>query len=85
MPDDVKLVITGFEVALDVPGYITVTSGSTSVYSSVIDYFEFDLTNYSMSLVGVSSDSSVYNVAPFVMTMLAAILVHILVSIVSKT
>ena len=63
IPDDVKLVITGFKFALNPPFYLSLNT--MSAYNTIIGDFNFELSNFSLSYVGVSSDSSVYNTAPF--------------------
>ena len=82
IPDDVKLVITGLKFALNLPFYFSFSKIST--YNSIIDNFNFELSNYSLSYVGVSSDSSVYNIAPFIATLLIVIVLHLLVIIFMK-
>ena len=77
IPDDVKLVITGLKFALNLPFYFSFNS--MPAYNSVIDNFNFELSNNSLSYVGVSSDSSVYNTAPFFVFTLIVIVCHLVV------
>ena len=82
IPDDVKLVITGLKFALNPPSYFSFSS--IPAYNSSLNNFNFELSNNSLSYVGVSSDSSVYNISPFIVTMLAMLAVHLVVLILNK-
>ena len=82
IPDDVKLVITGLKFALN--PYFNFPFNTMSAYNSVIDNFNFELSNNSLSYVGVSSDSSVYNTAPFFVTMLIVVVYHLAVIVFNK-
>ena len=82
IPDDVRLVITGLKFALNPTFYFSFNS--MSAYNSVIDNFNFELSNNSLSYVGVSSDSSVYNTAPFFVFTLIVIAFHFAVIIFKK-
>ena len=82
IPDDVKLVITGLKFALNPPFYFSFST--MYAYNSVIDNFNFELSNYSLSYVGVSSDSSVYNTAPFFVSLLVVIVCHFIVIVFMK-
>ena len=82
IPDDVKLVITGLKFALNPPFYFSFNTMSS--FKTVIDNFNFELSNNSLSYVGVSSDSSVYNTAPFFVTMLIVIVCHLVVIVFMK-
>ena len=82
IPDDVKLVITGLKFALNLPSYFSFSS--ITAYNSSLNNFNFELSNNSLSYVGVSSDSSVYNITPFIVTMLAMLAVHLVVLILNK-
>ena len=82
IPDDVKLVITGLKFALNPPSYFSFSSIST--YNSALNNFNFELSNNSLSDIGVNSDSSVYNITPFIVTMLAMLAVHLVVLVFNK-
>ena len=82
IPDDVKFVITGLKFALN--PYFYFSFNTMSAYNTVIDNFNFELSNYSLSYVGVSSDSSVYNTAPFFVTILIVIVCHLVVIVFMK-
>ena len=82
IPDDVKLVITGLKFALN--PYLYFPFNTISAYNSVINNFNFELSNYSLSYVGVSSDSSVYNTASFFVSLLIAIVCHLVVIVFMK-
>ena len=82
IPDDVKLAITGLKFALN--PYFYFSFNTMSAYNTVIDNFNFELNSYSLSYVGVSSDSSVYNTAPFFVTMLIVIVCHLVVIVFMK-
>ena len=82
IPDNVKLVITGLKFTLNPLFYFSFSTMPS--YNSVFDNFEFELSNYSLSYVGVSSDSSVYNIAPFFATLLIVIVIHLFVMIFMK-
>ena len=82
IPDDVRLVITGLKFTLNPPYYLSFSS--ITAYSSALNKFDFELSNNSLSYVGVSSDSSVYNLSPFIVTMLAMLAVHLAGLVLSK-
>ena len=82
IPDDVKLVITGLKFALNPSFYFSFNT--MSAYNTVINNFNFELSNNSLSYVGVSSDSSVYNTAPFFVSLLIAIVCHFIVIVFMK-
>ena len=82
IPDDVKLVITGLKFALNPTSYFSFNS--ITAYNSALNNFDFELNNNSLSYVGVNSDSSVYNLSPFIVTMLAMLAVHLVVLVLSK-
>ena len=82
IPDDVKLVITGFKFALNPPYYFSFSS--ITAYNSALSNFNFELSNSSLSYGGVNSDSSLYNISPFIVTMLAMLAVHLVVLILNK-
>ena len=82
IPDDVKLVITGLKFVLNLPFYFSFNS--MSAYNTVIDNFNFELSNNSLSYVVVSSDSSVYNTASFFVSLLIAIVCHLVVIVFMK-
>ena len=82
VPDDVKLVITGLKFVLNPSFYFSFNT--MSAYNSVIDNFNFELSNNSLSYVGVSSDSSVYNTAPFFVSLLIVIVCHLVVIVFNK-
>ena len=82
IPDDVKLVITGLKFALNPPFYYSFNT--MSAFNTVIDNFNFELSNNSLSYVGVSSDSSVYNTAPFFVSISIVIVCHLMIIIFMK-
>ena len=82
IPDDVKLVIAGFKFALNPPYYFSFSS--IAAYNSALNNFNFELSNSSLSYGGVNSDSSVYNITPFIVTVLAMLAVHFVVLILNK-
>ena len=82
IPDDVKLVITGLKFAINPSSYFSFSS--ISAYNSALNNFNFELSNNSLSYVGVNSDSSVYNITPFIITMLAMLAVHLVVLVFNK-
>ena len=82
VPDDVKLVITGLKFALNPFSYFSLDT--MSAYNSVIDNFNFELSNYSLSYVGVNSDSSVCNTAPYFVFTMIVIVCHLAVIVFNK-
>ena len=82
IPDDVKLVIAGFKFALNPPYYFSFSS--ITAYNSALNNFNFELSNSSLSYGGVNSDSSLYNISPFIITILAMFAVHLVVLILNK-
>ena len=82
IPDDAKLIITGLKFAINPSYYFSFSS--ISAYNSALNNFNFELSNNSLSYVGVNSDSSVYNITPFIVTMLAMLAVHLVVLVFNK-
>ena len=82
IPDDAKLVITGLKFALNPTFYFSFST--MPAYNSVIANFNFELSNNSLSNVGVNSDSSVYNTAPFFVSLLVVIACHFAVIVFAK-
>ena len=82
IPDDIKYIISGLKIAINLPAYFSFSN--LSIYNSIINNFEFELSDNSLNSVGVNSDSSVYNTSPFIITVLITIIVHFLVLILIK-
>ena len=82
IPDDIKYIISYLKIAINLPAYFSFSS--LSIYNSIINNFDFELSNNSLNSVGVNSDSSVYNTSPFIITVLITIIVHFPVLILIK-
>ena len=74
--------VTGLKIILNPPNYFKYNAITS--YNSIINSFDFDLSNKSLNYNGVNSDSSVYNTAPFFLTLLAVIIFHLFVLIFKK-
>ena len=82
IPNDVKNVIVGVKFALNFPTYISVQT--FGFYSSTIGYFNFDLSNETLELLNIESDSSLYNIAPTIILTIFILLLHLLIILLNK-
>ena len=82
IPDDVQTTIVGSKLALNMPNYIPVTK--IGVYESLIGNFYFELSDVQLDLLGIPSDSTIYNAAPFIMMLLLATLLHTFLFVLNK-
>ena len=74
--------ITGLKITLNPPLYFHFSK--ITLYSSIIDNFNFELSNYSLSYIGINSDSSISNTASFFIMMLILFAINVVVLILYK-
>ena len=82
IPDDVQTTIVGSKLALNMPNYIPVTK--IRVYESLIGNFYFELSDIQLDLLGIPSDSTIYNAAPFILMLLLTTLLHTFLFVLNK-
>ena len=75
LPEEVQLVIKGFQFSLNLYEYIPIRKISTS--QSLFETFDFELTNPLLDPFGINSDGTIFNLYPFVASFLWAILFHL--------
>ena len=75
IPEDVKAVITGSKLFVN-PASIVQLERLT-IISSEIECFDFDLSNLSLDLIGIKSDSTVFNIYPFLTILVIFIFSHL--------
>ena len=61
IPLDVKTIITGIKIALDPSQYIPFSG--IGFYGLAIEKFNYDISNPSLDLLGIQSNSTIYNTA----------------------
>ena len=82
IPDDVITAITGSSFALNLHGLISFKN--SNAFGSLIDDFSFDLSNSLFNLVGLKSDSIVYNTYSFFTILILTIPFHLWLFVFNK-
>ena len=82
IPIDVKNVILGSKFALNFATYFDFLN--FKFMGSIINVFEFELSNQSLQLLGINSDSSIFNISPIITWFLAMISLHLQILLLSK-
>ena len=82
VPIDVKTIITGITVAINFPNLLNFNS--IGIYNSVIEKFDFDLSNPTLDLLDVKTDSTIYNISSAILFILLIIPLHLIISLISK-
>ena len=82
VPIDVKTIITGVTVAINFPNLLNFNS--IGIYNSVIEKFDFDLSNPTLDLLDVKTDSTIYNISSAILFILLIIPFHLIISLISK-
>ena len=79
IPDDIKAIIEGYKIVLD--PYQLISFHKIHLYKSVIDNFNFELSNSLLANLEINSDSSIYNTCSFFSMMILIAIFHIFVYI----
>ena len=82
IPHDIEVTITGQGFAINPSDYVPLKSiGSSRNY---IEKFKFELSNTQLEPVGINSDSTIFNIYPTVITILAGAIFHLIIYMISK-
>ena len=79
IPDDAKYWITGFNFILNPYDFISLKK--ISIYGSVVNNFNFALSNSLLEQLKIKSDSTVYNISSFLSVLIFVALFHLVVFI----
>ena len=79
IPEEVKTVITGFKILLFPSNFMLFDK--INVYSSLINNFDFGLSNSLLEPIGISSDSTVFNSSSIFLWILMISLFHLVIFI----
>ena len=82
LPDCVKTAITGSKLAVDVSGFVPFDH--FRFYKSAIDNFDFELSFATLDLVGIKSDSTVYNASSLVVLAMLMSVLHAAVLVLDR-
>ena len=82
IPLDVQNVITGAKFALNIASYIFVPS--YVFLGSITEQFDFSLSDKSLNLLSINSESSLFNFFPIILLIFTMIMLHLLVFILYK-
>ena len=82
IPVDVVTVIAGARFAIYPFDYIPFET--LGLYSIGINNFNFDILNSNLISIGIKSDSSIYNIYPFLLSILIIFIIHLFVIITQK-
>ena len=82
IPLDVQNVILGTKFALNIASYFDFHKIES--IGSIIEEFDLKLSNQSLKLLGINSDSLIYNIYPAIILALAIIRIHLLILLLYK-
>ena len=82
IPLDVQNVILGVKFSLNIASYFEFLK--IEFIGSIIGEFDFKLSNQSLDLLGIKSDSSIYNISPTIILALLMIPIHLLIMLLFK-
>ena len=82
IPIDVQNVIIGAKIALNIASYFNFIN--IGFIHSIIGEFEFDLSNKSLELLDINSDSSIFNLSPIIILVLIIIPINLIVLLIHK-
>ena len=82
IPDNVQIVITGSEIALNLPEVFSFQN--LGIYKSLIDTFNFDLSNSKLYYIGIKSDSTIYNSNSLITWLVLVVFLHLLIFMLNK-
>ena len=77
IPYDVQNAIIGAKFALNIAQYSFISS--MGLFRSTIGYFDFDLSDNTLNLLSINSDSSIFNISTIIILILIMIPFHLLV------
>ena len=77
IPLDVQNVILGAKFSLNIASYFDFYK--IELIGSIVREFNFKLSNQSLDLLGIKSDSSIYNISPVIILALLIIPIHLLI------
>ena len=77
IPLDVQNVILGVKFSLNIASYFDFLK--IEFIGSIIEEFDFKLSNQSLDLLDIKSDSSIYNISPTIILALLMIPIHLLI------
>ena len=75
IPEEVQIEITGSSFALNYPNYLSFKS--INYYNNIFENFNYGLSNQLFSLVGIKSDSTIYNTYSFFTLLVLMAIFHI--------
>ena len=82
IPLDVQNIILGVKFSLNIASYFEFLK--IEFIRSIIGEFDFKLSNQSLDLLGIKSDSSIYNISPTIILALLIIPIHLLIMLLFK-
>ena len=82
IPIDVQTVIIGAKFTLNIASYFVFLK--IRFISSIAEEFDFKVSNQSLELLGINSNSSIYNIYPIIILALAMIPLHLFVFLIYK-
>ena len=82
IPLDIQNVILGFEFTLNIASYFGFHK--IEFIEPIIEEFDFNLSNQSLNLLGIKSDSSIYNIYSTIILALIIITIHLLITLLYK-
>ena len=82
IPLDVQNVILGVKFTLNIAPYFEFLK--IEFIGSIMEEFNFKLNNHSLELLGINSDSSIYNISPVIILTLLMIPIHLLILLLNK-
>ena len=77
IPLDVKTIISGNSIALNLPQYFNFQK--LDFYSSALSYFDFSLSDQNFDSLNIQSDSSLYNLNPTLILGILLVLFHFII------
>ena len=82
IPNDVKNIIVGIKFVLNFHAYISIQT--FGFYSSTVGYLEFNMSNETLELLSIESDSSLYIIAPTIILTIFIFLLHLIIILLNK-
>ena len=79
IPLDVQNVITGVKFVLNIAPFIYFQN--IKIISSIIEEFEFNLSNKTLDLLNIKSDSSLFNISSIIMLAIMIISFHLFIAL----
>ena len=82
IPIDVQKVISGLKISLNIALYFGISY--INFFNLIIGAFDFNLSNQSLDLLNIKSNSTIYNIFPIIILVLAMITLHLAVVFIYK-